>query len=526
MMTSSRRTLLKWALGAGQVALLDRFGLLGGRAHAQSTDAPSRLVVLYVPGGFRPQYLFWGNDDADVVRAVPNPDDYNGEAVFFRAPQLVDLAPGDGTYRPLRTWQSWDPANPARRGNGFSPAMYGFTHFGLHEQLSVLHGIDQGTNDHASGFIASMCGVAGADFRAPSVHSVVANHLYARFKDSRPLPNVVVTTERGTPVAMGMPSHAAPVRVPSISALRPQLSDKPADNPWWTGLNDRVARPELDARGQPTQGTLRTTQLEEFTLSRPGKYLGRSTPKVDGFLEGLHGSLSSVSRVLATDVVSVLEQTKGIDFLLANRPPYLSSYLAERTFTYTFGVANFHQTQLDARLDMALRLVKADLASAVHVSLATDFDTHNGLGHAFSCAHGRNILDCVARFLGEMKNSPAPGKPGKTLLDDSLVLVLSEFGRSWASQSGGGYNVPDDHHPATSVMFAGGNVAPNRQVGSYQVSNGLGVPVDITEENGQASKRVPRAADAVATALRIMGLGLSDFFIPGGYGEVAGLRRG
>jgi hypothetical protein len=49
--------------------------------------------------------------------------------------------------------------------------------------------------------------------------------------------------------------------------------------------------------------------------------------------------------------------------------------------------------------------------------------------------------------------------------------------------------------------------------------------VDIVEENGQASKRVPRAADAVTTALRIMGMNTSDFFIPGGYGEVMGLRR-
>jgi uncharacterized protein (DUF1501 family) len=134
-------------------------------------------------------------------------------------------------------------------------------------------------------------------------------------------------------------------------------------------------------------------------------------------------------------------------------------------------------------------------------------------------------MDCVARFLGELKAAPAPGKPGKTLLDDTLVLVMSEFGRSWASRgSDGTYSLADDHHPFTSVAFAGGNVAANRQVGSY-TPRGLGVPVDIIEENGQPSKRVPRAADAVTTALRIMGMELHDFFIPGGYGEVVGLRK-
>ncbi|PTL77349.1 hypothetical protein DAT35_45330 [Vitiosangium sp. GDMCC 1.1324] len=176
-------------------------------------------------------------------------------------------------------------------------------------------------------------------------------------------------------------------------------------------------------------------------------------------------------------------------------------------------------------MDLALRLLKSDLCTSVHVSLQVDFDTHNAFGHAFSCAHGRGLMDCVARFLGELKAAPAPGKPGKTLLDDTLVLVMSEFGRSWASRtSDNSYYQPDDHHPYTSVCFAGGNVAANRQVGSY-TPRGLGVPVDIIEENGQPSKRVPRAADAVTTALRIMGMNTSDFFIPGGYGEVAGIRK-
>ncbi len=70
-------------------------------------------------------------------------------------------------------------------------------------------------------------------------------------------------------------------------------------------------------------------------------------------------------------------------------------------------------------------------------------------------------------------------------------------------------------------MYAGGNVAANRQVGSYD-RRGFGVATDLVEENGQASSRVPRSADAVATAMRIMGLDFHEFFIPGGYGEVVG----
>lgn len=516
----SRRQLLKWSVGAGQLALLERLGLLSlGRAHAQTVDAPTRLVTLYVPGGWRPHYLFWPGTDAEVAQAVPAPQSYSGEPVFFRASDLVDLAPGDGRYPALRTWRSWDAANPALRDATHSPMMYGFTHFKLYEQLSVLHGIDQGTNDHQSGFIASMCGVAGADYRAPAIQSVVANHFYARFRDSRPLPCVIVADQRGTPVGIGLPSHAAPVRVPSIDALKPALSAKPADNPWWTGLDARTARPEVGFGGAPTGSQLASTALEDFTLRQVRKYRGRSTARVDKYLEGIHGSLTSVSRVLAADVVSVLETTKGVEALTASKPSYLSSY-GLGPFGYTFGLANFHQTALEAPLEMTLRLLKSGLTSAVHCSLAPDFDTHNGIGNEHSCAHGRALADCLARFIGELKASPLPGSPGKTLLDDTLVLIQSEFGRSWYSP---GYS-PDDHHPYTSVIYAGGGVAANHMVGSY-TPRGLGLNVSLVEENGQPNMRVPRAADAVTTALRIMGLGFDQFFIPGGYAEVTGIRR-
>jgi hypothetical protein len=517
--------MLKWALGAGQVALLDRFGLLrSGLARAENPDAPSRLCVIYIPGGFRPQYHFWPMEDVDVDQCVPAPGGFASEPVFFRKEGLVDLAPANGAFKPLRLWRSWDPANPANRASGFSPAMYGFQHFGLADQVSMLHGVDQGTADHGSAFVSAMCGVASPDFRAPALHAVAANYLHAKHASTRPLPFVVVSSERGMPVAQGLPSHAAPVRVPSIEALTPQMSDDPTKNPWWTGLNARTERPETDAKGASLNSMLKTTALEQHTLAQPGKYLGRSNQNVDSFLEGLHGSLRSVSRVLAADVVSVLEAQKGIDSLVANRPAYLSNYL-NTPFSYTFGTANFHMTGLEPRLDMALRLLKSDLTSAVHVGLSLDFDTHSGLGHSFSCAHGRAQMDLVARFLGELKASPAPGLPGKTLLDDTLVVVLSEFGRSWASpSSAGGFNLPDDHHPYTSVMYAGGNVAGNRQVGSY-TRRGFGVETQLVEENGQASSRVPRSADAVATAMRIMGLDFHEFFIPGGYGEVVGLRK-
>jgi Protein of unknown function (DUF1501) len=525
-MKSSRRQLLQWSLGASQLALLDKFNLLrSGKANAQMADAPSRIVVVYMPGGYRPHYAFCPMADVDVPKSVPvTMGGFLGEAAFFAANKLIDLAPANGAYKPLRTFRSWDPTMPSKRDGTFSPAMYGYVNFALHEQTSILHGIDQGTADHGSAFVSAMCGVASPDYRAPAMQAVVANHLFESTKGTRPLPFVVLSDSRGTPQATGLPSHAAPLKVPSIDGLKPQLSTKPVDNIWWEGVEARPAQPETTWDLMPKTGMLKPNLIERFALKQPVAFKGKSTPASDAFLEQLHGSLASVSRLLATDVVNVLNTTKGFEHLITNRPAYMSSYFTNEVLSYSFGPANFHMTGLDARFDLALRLMKADLTSAIHVSFEKDFDTHNGLGHHFSAAHGRNHFDLVARFLGEMKNTPCPGKPGKTLLDDTLVVVCSEFGRSFAQQTPTGYALDDGHHPYTSMMFAGGNVAANRMVGNYTLA-GAGTPVNVIEEDGRATTRAPRSADAVTTALRIMGLGIHDFFIPGGFGEVVGLRK-
>ena len=99
-MSLSRRKLLQWSLGAAQVALLARAGLFGGRAHAQaSSDAPSRLCVLYVPGGFRFQHRFWPGSDDEVVKSVPAPGSFSGEPIFFRADQRTPWALRTGPTR-------------------------------------------------------------------------------------------------------------------------------------------------------------------------------------------------------------------------------------------------------------------------------------------------------------------------------------------------------------------------------------------------------------------------------------------
>jgi len=515
-MKTTRRALLAASLGFGQLALLERFGFLRDARADTPADAPTKLLSIYVSGGWRPTYFFCPLSPEDIDKAIPPPTDFVGEPVFFDAGSLVDLAPGDGTYQPVRIPHTWNEADPTQWGNGYSPYGRIWQQESLYDKLAVLHGIDQGTNSHASGYIASMCGLAGSNYRAPGLACVAAAFLHAKFGDSRPLPCVVLDS-RGMPAPLDLPASGSPILIPDPVSVKQLFSTDPAENWWWQGLDQRSDLDEVDFLGKATGGTIPLTALEAYSLASIRAHRGRTTASTDAVLEKLHGDYASVSKVLARDVATVLQNTPGANNL--------------DDYGYHFG-ANFGQYEMKPKMDMALRLLKSDLASSIHVYFGEEYyDTHSGkVGHVSVAGRQRGAMEVVARLLTEMKNTPAPSRPGFSLLDDTLVLVFSEFSRTWAggaSQSQPeGWSYLDDHHPFTSVVFAGGGVAANRQIGNYTVPHGTGVPVDIVEEDGGSSQRVPRAADVTATALRILGLDFYDFFIPGGYGEVVGMRAG
>lgn len=68
----------------------------------------------------------------------------------------------------------------------------------------------------------------------------------------------------------------------------------------------------------------------------------------------------------------------------------------------------------------------------------------------------------VATLLGDL--AAAPGKRGGTLLDETLVLVVGEFGRTPGALTN---NLGRDHYPYTySAMIAGGGIIPGQTFGA------------------------------------------------------------
>ncbi|AKF09838.1 hypothetical protein DB32_006987 [Sandaracinus amylolyticus] len=520
----SRRTLLAASLGAAQLALLERFSFLEpSRARACTTDeGPTRLLVLYLPGGVRFYPIFVPMSDDEITRTIPPPGSASGEPIFFTPSEMVTLDGDSGGFAPLRMGRNWNVADPGDRdGYRASPMGYSWIHYGLGPSTAVIHGIDQGTFAHSAAYVSAMCGVAGESYRAPAMLSTVANHLHARFASTRPIPCVAINSS-GVPLAPGLPAQAAPAVVPSIQSLAQLFSSEADRHRRWRDCDARTPTDVATFDGTGTHGEIGLTGPDAWALERARRLGARARGATASTLEQIHGSYVAVSRTLANDVVSAVEAVTPVTHAV---PDHLRAF---GHFDFTFGLAN-GRIDMSASCEWILRLLKSNVTSAVYASLPERYyDFHNGASLYSAVAATRAQLDMIAQLMGELQATPSPDRAGRSLYDDTLVVVQSEFGRTWprgpSQESADGWSFGDDHHSMTSVVLSGGGIAGNRQIGGYALPSTDGLPVEIAEEDGASAMRPPRSADLVATVCDAFGMRPgTDFFIPGGYGVIRGL---
>lgn len=542
-MKLSRRILLGLGIGATQLALLERFGL--NRASAgPTTGGPTKLLSIWIPGGLNQEQIWGALSDAGIAKYIPAPAGGN-QPYFYNAAmvQNYDGTTGDdGPYRKIRGpiwWNPKDPSmndfktgNPATNGAqayvpwGYSWASKDLSTQAVYERAVMIHGIDQGTAAHGSGQIAALSGVAAGDFRAPAIAAVVANAMMTAFPD-RVLPSVSVGGMLN-PKALSTTSNpisgaASPIFLNSTASLAHTISDHPDSA--WAGLRARHDIDELGFTGDPTGKKLSVTPMDAQSMKAVRALKGISSTATDKLLEELHETYAGVSRTLARDVVNILAKTKGAEHLPAAIPWAPNS----GKFGYFLGVADGgSSTAWDGDFDLTLRLLKSDLATSVTLRVPGaynfSYDTHAPPSANRHTNNLRGTFEVLGRLFLEMMLTPSTTQPGKSLLDETVVHIFSDFGRTFAAPLGG-----TDHHPTTTMILLGGNVHGNRMIGGYDETTAgtpLGKPVDvinIEEGNTSTTSRVPRAADAAATVYRAFGLTAGkDFFIPGGYGEIKG----
>jgi len=532
-MKLTRRQLLLASLGAGQLALLNRLGvpMLPKAARAAPGDRPTKLLTIYVPGGWVPFDLFCPFTDEQIAALIPPKEKVQSEPVFFTADEVENLDRSDtplvnGGYAKLRTPVLWNEAelaagNPDPRTNkDTTPNGWAWRYHELWNNVTAVHGIDMLTAAHESARVSALSGVAAASYKSPGIHSWVAYALAEAFGDDRPL-GCVSVGNGPIPNPYTLPATAAPSVLPNLSALEYTLSER--RDLAWSGLRNRGPVPELGFDGSDLGVQLSLNDMERIAMERARGFAGRTNAATDGFLSKLYDGYKTVSRQLAQDVVSVLEATTGMEHL--STPYWIPSNWTPLGVDIGGGITSDSGSPWATDFELVLKLLKSDLCSAVSMeargSGAFYFDTH-GDGHGEHFVMLRALFDVIGRMLAEMKATPISG--GKTLLDDTLVLIFSEFGRTFPMSN------TCDHWPANMVLFAGGNTAPNRQIGSYDTSTGpatsigfMGTPIDVIDEGGDAATRPPRSPDVVFTALHQMGI--TDVFIPGGPGVIQGVEQ-
>lgn len=525
----NRRRLFQLAFGASQVGLLSRYGLLD-RAYARDmSDYPSKFLSIWVDGGLHWESFFAPFTRAGIEKYMPAPTGgnipwgYQPDQVMNFDKTMPDLE-DPSVIRRLRGPIYWNWDDPGDRTGKIPEAdlaqiyrPYGYAWadptYKLYEKATLLVGADQGTASHQSGRIAGMCGVAGANFQAPSINAVIATALASRFPD-RPIPNV--TLGGTSPTALDLPALARPTILRDVASIEATLSQR--YDSAWAGLRHRDEIPNIGFDGSTHNGSVSASIVEQALLADIRKMHDEHNAGGEALLERLYDTYKSTSNAIARDVLTILEQTVGWEHLEQNT-------MYPKDWTGCIGRADACGPGSSmGPYDFALRLLKSDLVTSVNLRATSiqnfSFDTHSANGPQHGANHLRLALEQIGRLCLEMSLTPSSERAGKSLLDDTLVYVFSDFGRTFPKSG-------SDHHPATCALLVGGGITGNQMLGGYDErmsGSPLGAPVELTEETGEIVTRVPRAQDVAATVLTAFGLhGGEDFFIPGGFGHFNGV---
>lgn len=137
----------------------------------------------------------------------------------------------------------------------------------------------------------------------------------------------------------------------------------------------------------------------------------------------------------------------------------------------------------DERVALGLTLLQLDLCGALMIEAPlperSRWDSHQG--------NDLNQTECFERGFGALSEliqalDDTPDAQGGTLLDSTLVLAMSEMGRTPLMNQTGG----KDHWPTTSFMMIGGGVAGGRTLGATTETLGP-APIDLSSGAYSAS---------------------------------------
>jgi hypothetical protein len=161
--------------------------------------------------------------------------------------------------------------------------------------------------------------------------------------------------------------------------------------------------------------------------------------------------------------------------------------------------ARYGESEFGDALIIARNLVGARRGTRLVQVTMSDWDHHGGLyaTQGSSLFTNMQVFDpAFGALLGDLASAQGT-QPGRTLLDETLVVVLSEFGRTVGPPNPAGGR---DHFLRMSVVFAGGGTRGGRVLGATDATGAN------AKEYGWSRDRDVRPEDIAATLYSALGI--------------------
>jgi uncharacterized protein (DUF1501 family) len=157
-------------------------------------------------------------------------------------------------------------------------------------------------------------------------------------------------------------------------------------------------------------------------------------------------------------------------------------------------------TDLTSQAGMAVDALSMGISRCVTLGYSgSGWDTHTNNNQGQS-RNFEGLFSGVSELLDLLRATPGPG--GDTLADQTLVVVMSEMGRTPKLNDGDG----KDHWPYTSMMLVGPGITGDRVIGGFD-SYGMGRLLDF--DSGEVDRSNGRELDVRnvgATLLQMAGV--------------------
>ena len=287
----------------------------------------------------------------------------------------------------------------------------------------------------------------------------------------------------------GGPTGSIAPHIGAVVALEAQASRQPSDIlPGFVSMNQVMARSGyLSARYAPFAVTPAATGVASLTHPDGAARfndLWNLIQQID--VERKTGELGRN----ANDMASFYDQSK----ILIESPD------VNKLFSYdTDEYARYGSTSFGASLIIARNLVGARRGTRFVQVTLDGWDHHSNIyGKAGKSLYTQMLSfdPGYAALLADLAGT-AGSTPGKTLLDETMVVVLGEFGRTVGALNNQGGR---DHFLRMSMAFAGGGVRGGTVIGS---TDAAGVNA---KEFGWAANRDVRPEDVTSTIYSALGI--------------------